>query len=357
MSNPITRTENGLEISYERSDGEQGQFKMLSSKKEMSWIISDFSSLISQEYPISSPIFYETFEEILGLQLCLCPLNVDSKEYFSLYLFLYNYEFEQKKQLSYRISVMDNEGKVFSSVFEKASKVMLNSSGDKGRHIYTIETLFIEKNNILNENNGLLLDDKFTIKFCIDIVNTTIQQVHDYYALSKDLEQLIENCAFSDVILVVSNIEFPAHKSILALRSSVFHAMFTHNMKEKMIDKVIVKNMKMEVFREFLRFIYTGCIEVKLEMVHELLAAANHYALNCLKHVCERRLLSEMKIENVVDILLVADRYNVKDLKEEAIHFITIHSKDIVEMPGFEELSKPENTNLLAEAFKALALK
>ncbi|XP_058788635.1 speckle-type POZ protein B-like isoform X2 [Phymastichus coffea] len=313
---------------------------------------------MNREYPISSPIFYETFEEVLGLQLCLCPFNhTSNKEYFSLYLFLYNYDFEQKKQLSYQIHIIDSQGKIFSSVFEKASKLVLSSASEKGRHIYTIETLFIQKNDILDEQNGLLIDDKFTINFSIDIVNTTVQKIQNYNALSKDLEQLVESNTFSDVVLVISNIEIPAHKSILAARSSVFNAIFTHNTKENIADKIIIKNMKLEIFREFLRFLYTGSIDMKLEQVHEILAAADQYAVNCLKTVCERRLLSEMKIENVIEFLLIADKYNVKDLKDEAIGFITEHSHEVINLPEFVILSKPENINLLAEAFKALALK
>jgi speckle-type POZ protein len=51
--------------------------------------------------------------------------------------------------------------------------------------------------------------------------------------LSQDFSMLFENKTFLDVILSVSGRELHAHKAILAARSPVFAAMFTHDMKEK----------------------------------------------------------------------------------------------------------------------------
>ena len=74
----------------------------------------------------------------------------------------------------------------------------------------------------------------------------------------NQLETFYEKMMLKDVYFDVGDREFKAHKSILALRSPVFAAMFEHPTKEKMTNRVVIEDIEPSVFQELLRFIYTG---------------------------------------------------------------------------------------------------
>ena len=56
----------------------------------------------------------------------------------------------------------------------------------------------------------------------------------------------------------LSGEEFKCHKVILAGRSTVFDAMFTHNLMEKNENKVEVEDVDADNIKEMLVFIYSG---------------------------------------------------------------------------------------------------
>ena len=151
--------------------------------------------------------------------------------------------------------------------------------------------------------------------------------------LSEDLGSLFENSQFADVQLYCGGREFQCHKAILAARSQVFQAMFSHDMEEKKNCRVEVKDVEPEVMAELLRFIYTGKTAANLEsMAADLLAAADKYALERLKVMCEEALCNGLTVENVCDVLKIADLHSAEQLKAQvdqrsAGHLVEINGK------------------------------
>ncbi|KAK9686478.1 MATH domain [Popillia japonica] len=172
--------------------------------------------------------------------------------------------------------------------------------------------------------------------------------------LSDDLGLLFENQKFSDVTLSVAGREFQAHKSILAARSPVFQAMFEHEMEERKHNRVDITDVDHEVLREMLRFIYTGKASNLEKMADDLLAAADKYALERLKVMCEEALCTNLSIENAAEILILADLHSADQLKAQAIDFINTHATDVMETPGWKSMIQT-HPHLIAEAFRALA--
>ena len=81
----------------------------------------------------------------------------------------------------------------------------------------------------------------------------------------------------SDVTINVTGQQFRAHKVILATRSPVFAAMFEHPSKENMTGIVDIADIEVNVFKELLRYIYTGQVpSLRMdEVAAGLLAAAD----------------------------------------------------------------------------------
>ena len=76
--------------------------------------------------------------------------------------------------------------------------------------------------------------------------------------LLGDFGKLFENMIHFDVIFNVGDQQFTAHKDILVARSPIFAAMFKHSTKENLTGEVEVLDIEPDVFKELLRYIYTG---------------------------------------------------------------------------------------------------
>ena len=79
--------------------------------------------------------------------------------------------------------------------------------------------------------------------------------------LSRDMSNLYHFCTLSDVQLQARGEQcFRAHKAILATRSPVFAAMFSHGMKETQSGLVDLSDVEPAVLDELLHFVYSGSL-------------------------------------------------------------------------------------------------
>ncbi|XP_078539545.1 speckle-type POZ protein-like A [Lissotriton helveticus] len=190
---------------------------------------------------------------------------------------------------------------------------------------------FIRHDVLIDEANELLPSDKLTL-FCevrviLDSVKLSGRSKNAFNIpeckLADNLGDLLETSRFSDCTLYVGGQEFKSHKSILAARSPVFNAMFEHEMEESRKNRVHIKDVDPVVFRELMGFIYTGKSPPNLKQIADnLLAAADKYALDRLKVMCEEALSGNVTVENVAANLVLADMHNAKQLKTRAIDYI-----------------------------------
>ena len=144
---------------------------------------------------------------------------------------------------------------------------------------------------------------------------------------------------------------------MLAARSSVFAAMFEHEMAEKINNIVNITDINHRVFEEVLRYIYTGKISsLTDEMAIELLVAADKYELDRLKIICAVFIGKNMTKDNVTNILIVGDAHSSTLLKTQAIEFINAHIKDVKDTNGYESMRK-SHPHLIEDCYNALAEK
>lgn len=148
--------------------------------------------------------------------------------------------------------------------------------------------------------------------------------------LLKDYASLLTNKQLSDVTITVGARKFYAQRAILSVRSAVFAAMFQSGMQESKPNCTIsVEDIEPDVFHEVLRFIYTEQVKGLAAMAHELLAAADKYALDQLKNMCVRHLCGNITKDTVLQTLVQADLYRVQQLKDTAIRFICVNIKQM----------------------------
>ena len=168
--------------------------------------------------------------------------------------------------------------------------------------------------------------------------------------LSSHLEELFNDMSLSDVTLNIGGCEFPAHKNILAARSKYFAAMFKQPMREQSTNKIKMEDIEPEVFKELLRFIYTGRISTATmeTMATGLFVAADKYLLEELKMKCEKYLVLHMSPDNCVVLLLHGNLLNPAEPLKEAAKFLRRFPNEVTATARWEKM-KQEDPVLLCE--------
>ena len=153
------------------------------------------------------------------------------------------------------------------------------------------------------------------------------------------LDDLFENKKMCDITFIVDGTKLHAHKIVLAAKSPVFEAMFTHETQEKLLNRVDVVDILPEVFKEILRFVYTGKIESTLmkEFCIKLLIAADKYMLDDLKMLCLNYLHSSLSPENALDVLAVAHRYSFEDIYSNTLHYLRFHATEVIKTESWKK--------------------
>ncbi|KAM6458174.1 leucine-zipper-like transcriptional regulator 1 isoform 2-T2 [Liasis olivaceus] len=147
-------------------------------------------------------------------------------------------------------------------------------------------------------------------------------------SLIQDMKAYLEGAGleFCDIILLLDGHPRPAHKAILAARSSYFEAMFRSFMPEDGQVNISIGEMvpSKQAFESMLRYIYYGEVNMPPEDSLYLFAAPYYYGFynNRLQAYCKQNLEMNVTVENVLQILEAADRTQALDMKRHCLHII-----------------------------------
>jgi hypothetical protein len=89
----------------------------------------------------------------------------------------------------------------------------------------------------------------------------------------------------TDVEIIVGPIKLEAHRVILSARSPVLSVLLDNNDQAKS-SMVIDENMDIDVVKHFLKFLYTGCLEISATN-KQLLELAKMYQVETLMKICQ----------------------------------------------------------------------
>ncbi|XP_037474894.1 BTB/POZ and MATH domain-containing protein 1-like [Triticum dicoccoides] len=140
----------------------------------------------------------------------------------------------------------------------------------------------------------------------------------------------------TDVSFTVHGETFPVNRAILAARSPVFKAELFGSMAEATMASITLHDITPSTFKRMLRFIYTDEFPTTTtedntsnsnEVLFDLLAAADRYALDRLKLMCVQKLWDNVSMDTVTDIQACADMYNCLELKDKCIDFVAKEKK------------------------------
>ena len=164
-------------------------------------------------------------------------------------------------------------------------------------------------------------------------------------------KSLFEDKLFADVTIKCGDAEFKAHKAILASQSPVFKKMLESDMKEQRTNVIEISDVDQAVISDMLAYIYTGSAPNLDTLVKELLNVADKYELSQLLAICEYNLKSEMCVDNVIELLILADMHNSSYLKKACLSYIYHNSAAVHSSSQWKELKK-NYASLLVECLE-----
>lgn len=131
------------------------------------------------------------------------------------------------------------------------------------------------------------------------------------------------------------------HKTILSAVSSVFTAMFQPQTSESQTGKVHMIDVPFDIFKQLLYFIYSGSLEepLNVEEAKLMYGAANKYDIAPLMEECAELLLTDLELENVVDLLVFSDLFEIAELTEAAFSYIESNASNVCKLEGWNEFT------------------
>ncbi|XP_010905245.1 BTB/POZ and MATH domain-containing protein 2 isoform X2 [Elaeis guineensis] len=192
------------------------------------------------------------------------------------------------------------------------------------------------------ETSDYLKDDCLSVSCSVGVVRSRTEGPKIYTIpvppsnIAQHFGQLLESGKGTDVAFEVDGEIFAAHKLVLAARSPVFRAQLFGPMKDRNMQCIKVEDMEATVFKALLHFIYWDSLPDMEEltglntkwastlMAQHLLAAADRYALERLKSLCEVKLCEDVAINTVATTLALAEQHHCFQLKAVCLKFIAL---------------------------------
>ena len=180
---------------------------------------------------------------------------------------------------------------------------------------------FVKRSILEDPTKGYLVNDTIVIKYTIELVVSTggaLSRSHGPSSKSElikvppsnigvDLGRLFASGQGVDYMFEVEGEEMGVHKIILEARSPVFRALINTPMREGHGGKVLIHDIKAEVFRVLLHYVYTDSLpdehadsNLEVAMAQHLLVASDRFELIRLRRICERRLCESVDVSQLV---------------------------------------------------------
>lgn len=151
----------------------------------------------------------------------------------------------------------------------------------------------------------------------------------------------------SDVLLVIGNDLIPAHKSVLTKTSDYFHAMFSIQMLETRLDRVVIEELMSEPFLFVLRMAYGFKLSPKeltvlsFNDIFDAIIVANKYHFKRIEHYLTDLFFEKLNTNFSADYLCVNEHKSLG------------HLDKVFTLNEVQEISKSYNLEYFSDSCKS----
>ncbi|GFT39689.1 kelch-like protein 10 [Nephila pilipes] len=123
---------------------------------------------------------------------------------------------------------------------------------------------------------------------------------------------------------------FAVHKSIMAVCSPYFRALFTSKISRRSRSKYLIPGIDSAMLQLIVHFAYSGCTQVTEDNVIHLLPAADQFNVLGMLRDCTNFLLQKMDCENCIGFGEFASCFFLLDLEKAAEKYLLSHFVEVV---------------------------
>lgn len=300
------------------------------------WRVENFGSVMKLSKPgqcLRSQAFKHPKFPAACWQLCLYPggKREENQGYVSLFLKMSAMQpgGEVYQKAEYLFYFLDDEG---TPRFSNVNIGEFHAKPPKGGHSWGLRNIPRNKiHNALQSDGSLLILCEVELLPDIKFVRAQEEAAGAGRALAatamsdvprsflENAKAMFEEAAYSDYVVEVlpedggPGREFRVHKAVLAAQSPVFKAMLDHaEMAEAVEGRLVLGDSSPAAVAAFLQYLYTGRIgdEDLEESPDEVLALAEKYGVKDLKDAAQDSLIARLEPSNVCQLIVLADMHS-----------------------------------------------
>ena len=181
---------------------------------------------------------------------------------------------------------------------------------------------------------------------------TKIKQVDCKTSLAEGFSRLFNEESSSDITLVVGSKRYFAHKTVLSASSEYFYQMFYGaKWRESVLDEIVLHEtfVCQAVFDTFIRYFYTGVVNLSPQTAPEMLTLADKYDAkvkqNCVEFMIET--INKGNVDRALAWVPICNQLKAVDVLERCYIMICYNLEKAAEMPGWLSLSLQDILTIL----------
>uniref|UniRef100_A0A3Q0SV59 Ankyrin repeat and BTB domain containing 1 n=1 Tax=Amphilophus citrinellus TaxID=61819 RepID=A0A3Q0SV59_AMPCI len=158
---------------------------------------------------------------------------------------------------------------------------------------------------------------------------------------------------YPDICFRVGGYDFLCHKAFFCGRSDYFKALLEDHFSEgeqlqsqPSTPVITLHNISHEIFIHIMYYIYTDDTELMMENVFDVLCVADMYLLPGLKRLCGKTLAKTICEENVLHMWKMAKLFRLSRLEDQCTEFMAKIIERLVEQAEFAEIIKEDAASL-----------
>eukprot|EP00066_Takifugu_rubripes_P003456 XP_003966025.1 PREDICTED: kelch-like protein 38 [Takifugu rubripes] len=160
--------------------------------------------------------------------------------------------------------------------------------------------------------------------------------------LLLQLNTLRQEQILTDVSLCADSTEIPCHRNVLVSSSPYFRAMFCSSFMERRQTKITLKGVTSAILSSIIDYVYTGLIDISMEIVLPLMQAASMLQYGRLFEACSSYLQEQLSPDNCLSMMRLSEIMNCDSLRNKAKEMAVKRFSDISGSEDLRELSLPE---------------
>ncbi|KAK2577032.1 hypothetical protein KPH14_011991 [Odynerus spinipes] len=171
------------------------------------------------------------------------------------------------------------------------------------------------------------------------------------------LRQAFDDPTTSDLTIQVQEKPIHVHKAVLKIRCQYFRNMFQECWTENNQSVIQHDQFSHDVYKSFLKYLYTDEVDLPPENALELLDLANVYIETQLKRRCVQIIKQGITVLNVAFLYSTAIEYNAQELEDFCFKFALNHMTAVIQTPNFAKLDEATVKTFIIKAAQAGAFK